>query len=335
MNPRRPPDVLIISRREIVKVMAPGDYLTAVEEAFRAAAAGRANAPPPMHLPMQGGGFHAKGASLSLGRDYVAVKINGNFPDNPVALGLPTIQGAIVLADGSNGVLLAILDSIEVTLRRTAAASALAARLLARPESQALLVCGCGEQGRAHVTALREVLPLERFLMWDRDHDVAEALAVELAATIGVDAVAVRELGAAARSADVIACCTTAREPFLEEGSVKPGTFIAAVGADSPDKSEIAPPLMAAATVVTDLLQQCAAMGDLHHAIAAGAMTEADVHADVAEVLVGTKAGRRSSDEIIIFDSTGTGLQDVAASAAIYERCSAAGSVTSIFLAEA
>jgi len=196
-------------------------------------------------------------------------------------------------------------------------------------------VCGCGEQGRAHVTALREVLPLERFLMWDRDHDVAEALAVELAATIGIDAVAVRELGAAARSADVIACCTTARVPFLEVESVKPGTFIAAVGADSPDKSEIAPLLMAAATVVTDLLHQCAAMGDLHHAIAAGAMTETDVHANLGEVLVGTKAGRRSPKEIIIFDSTGTGLQDVAASAAIYERCNATRSVPSIFLAEA
>ena len=101
---------------------------------------------------------------------------------------------------------------------------------------------------------------------------------------------------------------------------VRPGTFIAAVGADSPDKSEISPALMAAAKVVTDVTAQCAEMGDLHHAIAAGMMTKADVHAELGELLVGEKAGRASPDEIIIFNSTGTGLQDVAVAAAIYER---------------
>ena len=332
MSTRLPPDVLIITRRDIAQVMAPGDYLKAVEQAFRAAAMGEASSPQPMHLPVIRGGFHAKGASLSLDRDYVAVKINGNFPGNPRELGLPTIQGAIFLADGNNGVLLAILDSIEVTLRRTAAASALAARLLARPDSDTLLVCGCGEQGRAHVTALRQVLPLQHCVLWDRDHELAEALVAELADASGIHAAAVRDLEAASISADVIATCTTAREPFLDVELVKAGTFIAAVGADSPDKSEIAPRLMAAATVITDLLHQCAAMGDLRHAIAAALMTEDDVHADLGQLLVGAKAGRRSPEEIVIFDSTGTGLQDVAASAAIYERCMS-GSAQSIALA--
>lgn len=334
MSTHRHPPALIITRRDIIQVMSPADFLDAVEQAFRAAAMGNAYSPHPMHLPAERGGFHVKGASISLERDYVAVKINGNFPRNPAELGLPTIQGAIFLADGSNGVLLAILDSIEVTLRRTAAASALAARLLARPESHTLLVCGCGEQGRAHVAALREVLPLERCLLWDRDHGLADALAGELAGSSGVKAVAVREMATASLSADVIACCTTALEPYLEVSAVKPGTFVAAVGADNPDKSEIAPPLMAAATVVTDLLHQCAEMGDLHHAIAAGTMTGADVHADLAQVLVGARSGRQSPEEIIIFDSTGTGLQDVAASVAIYERCSGSRSVRSIALAE-
>ena len=105
-----------------------------------------------MHIPVARGGFHAKGASISLGRDYVAVKINGNFPGNPVKRGLPTIQGAIFLADGSNGALLAITNSIEVTIQRTAAASALAAKLLARSDSTTLLICGCGEQGRVWVS---------------------------------------------------------------------------------------------------------------------------------------------------------------------------------------
>jgi ornithine cyclodeaminase/alanine dehydrogenase-like protein (mu-crystallin family) len=332
---RRPPDVLTITRRDIVRVMAPADFLGAADQAFRAAATGKAGSPPPMHLPMARGGFHAKGASISLERDYVAVKLNGNFPGNPAELGLPTIQGAILLAHGSNGVLLAILDSIEVTLRRTAAASALAAQLLARPDSHSLLVCGCGAQGRAHVTALRDVLPLERFLLWDRDHAAAETLADELARETQTNVTAVGDLEAASTEADVIATCTTARDPFIDVGLVKPGTFIAAVGADNPDKNEIAPRLMAASTVVTDVLDQCAAMGDLHHAVAAGQMAEADVHAELGDVLTGAGVGRSSPEEIIIFDSTGSGFQDVAAAAAIYERCIDRGFGQTIALAAA
>ena len=320
------PSALIITRRDIVRVMSSADFLNAVEQAFRAAAVGNAHSPHPMHLPAKRGGFHAKGASISLERDYVAVKVNGNFPGNPAELDLPTIQGAIILCDGSNGMVLAILDSIEVTLRRTAAASALAAQLLAKPDSETLLICGCGEQGRAHSDALRDILPIGRCLLWDCDRARAEALARKIDATV------VDELGSASLAADVIACCTTSRTPYLDVEMVSPGTFIAAVGADNPDKSEIAPRLMAAATVVTDVLAQCAEMGDLHHAIDAGTMTEADAYADLAQLLVGGKPTRNAPEEIIIFDSTGTGFQDVAASAAIYERCLAAGTSESTAL---
>jgi ornithine cyclodeaminase/alanine dehydrogenase-like protein (mu-crystallin family) len=326
------PGALIITRRDIMRAMAPADYLGAAERAFSAAATGTGSSPHPMHLPMRRGGFHAKGASISLERDYVALKVNGNFPGNPVELGLPTIQGAIVLSDGSNGVLLAILDSIEVTLRRTAAASALAARLLARPDSRTLLICGCGEQGRAHVEALSEVLPIERCLLWDRDHARAEQLSADVASHAGMEIIPIPDLHSGAEAADVIACCTSSREPFLDVDLVSPGTFIAAVGTDHPDKSEIAPQLMAQAKVVADVLAQCAEMGDLHHAINAGMMTEADVHAELGQLFVGAKAGRSTPEEIIIFDSTGTGLQDVASAAAVYERCCNDGSVRALAL---
>ncbi len=330
----RSPRTLIITRRDIVEAMTTSDFLSAVDKAFRAVALRTAHSPLPMHIPTSRGGFHAKGASISLEREYVAVKVNGNFPGNPAELGLPTIQGAIILSDGSNGALLAILDSMEVTLRRTAAASALAAQQLARPESRTLLICGAGEQGGAHATALRDVLPIEHCLIWDRDQGVAESLAARLSGDPTFTPTAVGDLEAAAISADVIACCTSATEPFLDVRLVKPGTFIAAVGADNPDKSEITPSLMAASTVVTDIVQQCVEMGDLHHAIAAGCMTAEGVHAELGEVLVGAKSGRRSGEEIIIFDSTGTGLQDVAVAAAIYERCRSSDSIRSIAFGE-
>ena len=328
-----PPKVRIITRADMVEVMSPADYRRAVRVAFQALAAGQASSPQPMHIPVERGGFHAKGGSLTLERHYAAVKLNGNFPANPAELGLPTIQGAIILADGRDGVLLAILDSIEVTLQRTAAASAIAAQYLAAPTSHSLLICGAGEQGRAHAVALAEVLPLRRCLVWDRDPAAAERLARALGPKTAMEVSVAADLAHASVSADVIACCTTARQPYLDVEMVKPGAFIAAVGADSHEKSEVAPRLMAAAAVVADVVQQCRVMGDLNHAIAAGAMTEADVRAELGAVLTGAERGRRSPDEILIFDSTGTGLQDVAAAAAIYERCTETGRGEAIALA--
>jgi ornithine cyclodeaminase/alanine dehydrogenase-like protein (mu-crystallin family) len=313
---------LVLARRDIAELMAPSDWLGAVEAGFRAAAEGKAEAPPPMHLAGDGGGFHAKGASLTLGgRRYAALKLNGNFPGNEARFGLPTIQGAILLCDGGNGTLLAILDSIEVTLRRTAAATALAARHLARPDSATLLVCGCGAQGAAQAEALEAVLPLRRRLAWDRDAERAAALGEP-----------VEDLAAAARKADVIVTCTTAHAAFLGPDHVGPGTFVAAVGADAPDKSEIAPALLAKALLVTDVTDQCAAMGDLRHALAAGAVRREDVHAELAELVSGAKPGRTDDAQITLFDSTGTALQDVAAAAMIYARAVERGSGAGIEL---
>jgi alanine dehydrogenase len=113
--------------------------------------------------------------------------------------------------------------------------------------------------------------------------------------------------------------CTPSPVPYLGPDDVRPGTFIAAVGADNPQKSEIHPELMARATVVADILAQCATMGDLHHAIRAGRMTPEAVHAELGDVVIGRRRGRSGADEITIFDSSGTGIQDVAAAARAFE----------------
>ena len=313
---------LLLSRREIAGLMRPSDYLEAVAAGFRAGEDRRASAPPPLALAAEGGAFHAKAALLRDGRTYAALKLNANFPDNRA--GLPTVQGAILLCDGETGALLAVIDSIEVTLRRTAAATALAARLLARPDSETLLVCGCGAQGEAHVEALGEVLGLRRCFAWDRDFARAEAFAAARRSE-GLDAVAVEEVGAAALVSDVILACTTSREPYLAADHVRPGSFVAAVGADSPEKSELRPELMARARVVVDAPAQCLDMGDLRHAVEAGAMAAEDVHAGLGAILAGAAPGRTSDDQLFVFDSTGTALQDVASAAAIYERARGRG----------
>ena len=122
----------------------------------------------------------------------------------------------------------------------------------------------------------------------------------------------------AAIASDVIVTCTSAHAPFLGPGDVRPGTFVAAIGADNPDKSEIAPALMRKARVVTDLTEQCRHMGDLHHAIRAGAMQVADVHAELGDLVTGQRPGRTAAEDITLFDGSGVGIQDVAASVRAY-----------------
>lgn len=118
---------------------------------------------------------------------------------------------------------------------------------------------------------------------------------------------------------------STAQRYFIDRDMVRPGTFIAAVGADSENKQELEPLLLAQSTLVADLIEQCAKIGDLHHAIEAGVMSRADVHAELGQVIAGLKRGRAAEGEIIVFDSTGTALQDVAAAVAVYRHASQSG----------
>ena len=127
------------------------------------------------------------------------------------------------------------------------------------------------------------------------------------------------DLRTAARVSDIVVTCTSSTAPLLFVGDLSPGAFVAAIGADSEDKQELDAALLCTTTVVTDVTEQCATIGDLHHAIAAGAMSLDRVHAELGEIVAGRKAGRSSAEEIIVFDSTGMALQDVAAAAAVYE----------------
>jgi ornithine cyclodeaminase/alanine dehydrogenase-like protein (mu-crystallin family) len=327
-------ETLVLTRAEVQALLGFDECIAAVEAAFRLHAEGRSLAPGVLAVRARDGGFHIKAAGLELDRLYFAAKTNANFPDNPARRGLPAIQGVVVLCDAADGRLLAVMDSIEVTLRRTAAATAVAAKWLARPGSEAVTVCGCGRQGRAHLRALARVLPLRRAFAFDEDAAAARAFAGELAAELGIDVTAVTDLAAALRASDACVTCTPSRRPFLLREHVRPGTFVAAVGADSPDKQELHPVLLAAAVVVPDVLDQCASIGELHHALEAGAMTRQGVHAELAEVVTGRKPGRRSPEEITIFDSTGTALEDVAAAAVVYEKALAAGIGRSVAFGE-
>ncbi len=316
---------LLLTRSDVDDLLPMDACIEAVEHAFRLHGEGRADPPSILSLSAPDGSFHIKAGVLDLDRRYFAAKTNANFPGNPERFGLLTIQGVLLLAEAERGTPLALMDSAEITALRTGAATAVAARHLARPEAAVATVCGCGTQGRVQLRALAAVLRLTRAFAVDRDTARASGFAREMSRTLGLEVVATDDLEAAVRASDVCVTCTTSRTPILRHASVAPGTFVSAVGADNEHKQELEPALMASCAVVVDILEQAAAIGDLHHAIAAGAMRPGDVRAELGQVVAGLRPGRLTDDEIVIFDSTGMALQDVAAAAMVYERAVKAG----------
>ena len=310
----------LLSRRDVERLLTPRECIAAVEDAFRRLAEGEV--PPPGILGMHAGdgSFHVKAGFLTLDRPYFAAKLNANFPHNGTHNALPTIQGAVILSDAANGVPLAVMDSMSITALRTAAASAVAAKYLARRDCETALICGCGAQAAAQLRALLEVRRPKLVWAYDRDSARATAFAGSLGRELEIEVRSTAELDNAVAESQIVITCTTSRSYFITRSMVRPGTFVAAVGADNEEKQEIEPALLADAKLVTDVTEQALRIGDLHHAVAAGVMTRESVHAELGEVVAGLKPGRVREDEVIVFDSTGTGLQDVAAAVAAYRR---------------
>ena len=316
---------LLLRRSDIEGLLSLRDCIDAVENVFRLQGQGKIPAPGILGVKATGGGLHVKAGLLPGDRNYLVAKLNANFPGNNAHFGLPTIQGVIVVFDAKNGVPLAILDSIDITIKRTAAASAVAAKYLARKDSSVATICGCGQQSRAQLRAALLVLPLKKIYAFDVNERAAINFSKELSRELKIDIELVRDLASAIQKSDVCITCTTANEFFVRKEDVRPGTFIAAVGADDEHKQEIDSALIASAKVVADSLEQSCAIGDVHHAIAHGLMRKENVYAELCEIVGGHKIGRDADDEIIVFDSTGVAIEDAVAAAAVYERALANG----------
>ena len=314
---------LLLSFSDVVRLLDMAECIEAIEQAFRASASAPI-ASGILGMSAAGGGFHIKAALLPnhpvRPTGYFAAKVNANFPGNPTANGLPTIQGVLTLFDATTGVPLAVMDSIAVTIIRTAAATAVAARHLSRPDSSTVTIVGCGAQANAQLQALALVRPIARAFAVDSAPGLAESFARNATERLGFPVTATERLREAATHSDIIVTCTPSRKAYLGREHVSPGAFVAAVGADSEHKQELEPSLLAVSAVVTDSTAQCAAIGDLHHAIESGAMTIEDVRAELAVVVADSRRGRRDAKEVVIYDSTGVAFQDVVASALVYER---------------
>ncbi len=319
------PPALLLDRRTIAELLSLDDCIAAVEAAFAAHARGETLAPGLLHGDGVGGEYHIKAGGLRTPHPRYACKINSSFFKNRAANGLPNIQGLIVLYDAADGRPLAVMESAEITIKRTGAATAVAAKYLATPEARVATIVGAGNQGGIQLEALTRVRRLEKVFVCDQDPAAADAFAARLGERLKITVQACSDLAAAARESDIVVTCTPSKKWIVGRDMVSPGAFVAGVGADSPDKQELEPALLAQTSVVTDLTEQCAHVGDLHHAIAAGLMRASDVRGELGEVIIGRAPARRDASEIIIYDATGTALQDVAAAVLVYEKARALG----------
>jgi alanine dehydrogenase len=319
-----PCEIVLLSGRDLRRLLKPKIVIEALREAYFALAGHPGDQGRSVGFAIDGGSVHVKSGLLPGSHLAFASKVNVNLPDNRKLRQLPTIQGIVVVCDATDGRPLAIMESITLTGIRTAATAALAAGFGARKKSRRAAIIGCGAQAGYQLEALKAVFPLEEARVFDLDGARAEAFArANSTATCPVmPAASMRD---AVTQADICITCTTSKSPVLTGELELGGCFIAAIGADNPGKQEIAPAVMKRARVLVDDLDACASGGDLHHALRAGVMSKEDVHAGLADLAAGRKPGRMREDELVIFDSSGSGVQDVAAAWVAYREARRTG----------
>jgi alanine dehydrogenase len=311
-------DLLLLSGRDLEQLVEPAVALDALRHTYKQLADNRTDQGRSIGFPVKRGSIHVKAGLLPGSHSAFAAKVNVNLPDNWAVHRLPTIQGVVVLVDALNGRPLAIMESMTLTAIRTAATTALAATFGARKDSKVAAIIGCGMQARYQLDALKSSFPIEEVRLFDIDTALAQAFATANRKR-GFRSTPTSSTGEAIDGADIVITCTTSKSAVVTSGMNLKGCFVAAMGADNPEKQEIDPALMSEARILVDDLDQCAAGGDLSHALRAGTMSRNSVHADLAELASGQKAGRDSREELVIFDSTGSGVQDVAVAWSAYQ----------------
>ncbi len=307
-------EILLLHEREIRGLIGPLQALPVVRASFIELARGHAVLPGVINLdvPKSGAEVHVKGAYLQES-PFFSIKVASGSYDNP-ARGLPVGSGIVLVFDAGTGFPRSVLfDNGYLTELRTGAAGALAADLLAKHDVERVGIVGVGSQARYQLTALVQVRTPERVIAYGRSEAKATAYAREMEAREGVRVLPANTVEQAVRGSDLVITVTPSREPLVRPDWVGPGTHITAVGSDGPEKQELdVGVLKKADKIVADRLDQCLRIGEIHHAVDAGALRAADVYAELGEIAAGLKPGRTSEDEITIADLTGVGVQDAA-----------------------
>ena len=314
--------MLIVPERAIADLMTPDDAFGAVEAVFAAMAKGDAYNFPVIREAI-GHADALYGFKSGFDRTSLALglKSGGYWPGND-AKGLTNHQSTVFLFDADTGQCRAVVGGNLLTALRTAAASAVSIRHLARADAKVLGMIGAGHQSAFQLRAALRQREFERVIAWNYHPDMLPRLGA-VAEELGLPFEPV-ELDRLGREADVIVSITSSFEPSLRDEHVGPGVHIACMGTDTKGKQEVEAALVARATVFTDEVAQSAALGEAQHAVAQGLIAEDDI-TPIGAVINGDHPGRTSDDEVTLFDGTGVGLQDLAVASAVVETAVARG----------
>lgn len=316
---------LLLTRADIRQVVTTQDAVRAVEEAFRAYGEGRVNMPPKSYLQLAKGDFRAMFGEIELsGGRVCGLKWVNVHPGNP-SRGLPTVMAKIILNDPETGLELADLEGTLITDMRTGAAGAVAARYLARADAATVGLVGAGVQAWYQLEALRLVRRITHVRLWSREQANARALAERASKGLGLRCEVVATVEQAVRYQDIVVTATPSRTPLVRPEWVAPGTHLNAIGADAPGKQELEPSLLKGSRLIVDDLAQAVHSGEVNVPLAQGRLSQRDIEATLGEVVAAKKPGRRSNQEITVFDSTGLIIQDLAVAELALRLCKERG----------
>jgi alanine dehydrogenase len=313
-------DTLLLGPEDVAASADLPAVIDAIEEAFGAYATGDVQMPAKSYidLPQHNGDFRSMPAYIDRtdkgGWEAAGVKWVNSHPDNPDTHDLPTVIGTMIYSDPETALPLAILDGTELTRLRTGAAAAVATRHLAREDATSLGLVGAGIQSYTQLEAIAEVRAIDTVVVADRDAEAIAAFRERYGDDCDVREGTIGE----ATACDIVSTTTPVREPIVD--SVADGTHVNAMGADAEGKHEIADAVLQHATLVIDDHAQCTHSGEINVPWGKGLLSDADIHAELGDVVAGTAPGRQSDEEVTLFDSTGLAIQDVAAAHVVYER---------------
>jgi len=324
--------MLILSRADLERLLEPAAVIAAVESAFSEAAAGRAPALPRAILPIAKDGLFLGMISALPGKRALGAKLV-SFVGSNRKRGLPTLHACYVLSDPETGAPLAFMEAGFLTAIRTGAASAVAAKYLARPDSRRLACFGAGVQAEFQLRCLKSILPIESVAVVGRDPARAESFAARMRGALGIPVAVTSDRRAAVRVAEVVTCATTSARPVFSGRDLRPGAHVDAVGAFRPATREVDTETVKRSRVVVDTYHGAwAEAGDLLIPIKAGAVSKRHVKAELAEVVARRKPGRTRPDEITLFKSVGWAPEDAASARLAYDRAMARGIGTEVAL---
>jgi ornithine cyclodeaminase/alanine dehydrogenase len=314
-------ETLLLNKEEVGSLIDLDAILAAVEDGYRSFNSGLVVQPNFMVVTLPGThvGIDFKGG-LDMGGGYITLKASTGGYDNNPKLGLPTGMNTVLLFEAKTSALKCIMDGTLITGCRTGAAGAISVKYLARADAEKLCIIGAGNQARRQLRAIMRERKLIEVRVWDALPEFLDAYVKEMSEETGLKIRKCATAKEAVRGADIVVTTTRARSgPIVKKEWIQPGTHIAAIGADMPDKQELYADVYAGAKVVNDSINLCVESGETHNAVKAGIIRPEDIHAEIGEIILGKKAGRESPDEVTIFDTVGMAIQDNVTAAMLYK----------------